>query len=369
MKSRALLAMVSCFAFLCEGQPKTVQYEIAQPGYQYQFPRDHFNHEGFQTEWWYYTGNLKASDGHRFGFELTFFRQGVDRPAPDPSVWSVRDLYFAHLALSDLSGGEFYHTERFNRAGPGLAGATLEQLRVWNGNWQVRWEGNRQMLQAVADQYVLQFELEPEKPLVSHGQNGVSQKAAGAGHASHYISLTRLRTTGKIQLQGKEYAVEGTSWMDHEFFTDALGSDEVGWDWLSVQLDDHSDVMLYRLRHKDGSADPYSSGTYVDGGGKATHLQLADFQMVPLGEEWKSAASGASYPINWNVEIPSLGLAFSVRTSLKTQEIAGKKKDSASYWEGAVEISGQRKGNAVHGVGYLELTGYDRPLPLGGAMR
>ena len=66
-------------------QPATqippAQYRIALPGYRYEFPRDHFDHPDFQTEWWYYTGNVKSADGHRFGFELTFFRQAVNRDA------------------------------------------------------------------------------------------------------------------------------------------------------------------------------------------------------------------------------------------------------------------------------------------------
>src|ERR1700749_3115928 len=90
------------------------QYQQAQSGYRYEFPRDHFDHPDYRTEWWYYTGNLKAADGHRFGFELTFFRQGVNRQAESTSDWEMRDVYLAHLALSDLDGGHFYHTERLN---------------------------------------------------------------------------------------------------------------------------------------------------------------------------------------------------------------------------------------------------------------
>ena len=346
----------------------TSQYKAAEPGYRYEFPKDHFNHPEFQTEWWYYTGNLKAADGHKFGFELTFFRQGVGRLAKSESAWAVSDLYFAHLALSDLDGGEFYHTERFNRAGPGIAGASLELKRVWNGNWQVQWEENQQVLQAIEDRFALQFVLHPEKPPVVHGENGVSQKAAGDGHASHYVSFTRLLTSGTIVLGGKSFAVSGTSWMDHEFFTNSLAADEAGWDWLSLQLEDQSEVMLYRLRHKDGSVDPYSSATYVDRDGRASHLKASDFQLLPQTETWHSAASGATYPIAWNVEIPSLGLELTVRTSLKNQEIKGKTKGSPSYWEGAIGITGKRNGIPTSGVGYLEMTGYDRPLPLSGEM-
>lgn len=364
MKSRLAvgLGLLLC-AVLC-----AAQYKAAEPGYRYEFPKDHFNHREFQTEWWYYTGNLKTADGHKFGFELTFFRQGVDRGATSTSAWAVSDLYFAHLALSDLDGGDFYHTERFNRAGPGLAGASLEQMRVWNGNWQVQWKANQQELQALEDRFGIRLVMEVAKPPVVHGENGVSQKADGDGHASHYISFTRLLTSGTIELGRKSFAVTGTSWMDHEFFTNSLGANEAGWDWLSLQLDDQSEVMLYRLRHKDGSVDPYSSGTYVDREGKATHLKAGDFQFQPQGETWRSRSSGATYPIAWNVAIPSLGLDLATRTSLKIQELTGKTKRSPSYWEGAIGITGKRNASPIRGVGYLEMTGYDRPLPLSGEM-
>ena len=180
---------------------------IALPGYHYEFPRDHFNHPEFQTEWWYYTGNLHAADGRRFGFELTFFRQGVDRSATQPaSVWDVRDVWMAHLALSDIDGHRFFHTERLNRAGPGLAGADLDQARVWNGNWQAQWHARdaRRNCSAVADSFSFDLSLHSEKPPVIHGENGVSQKSRGAGHASHYISFTRLATRGTIVLDGKQ---------------------------------------------------------------------------------------------------------------------------------------------------------------------
>src|SRR3974390_1617951 len=333
MRSRQILAVaiVLWARFAC------AQYQVALPGYHFEFPRDHFNHPQFQTEWWYYTGNLKTKEGRRFGYELTFFRQGVQRSAETHTPWQVDDVDFAHLALSDLEGSEFYHTERFNRQGPGLAGASAEQMRIWNGNWQVQWRGDAQELQALAEPFALRLAMRSDKPPVVHGMKGLSQKAAGEGHASHYVSFTRLLTNGAIELDGKSFEVDGTSWMDHEFFTNSLGADEAGWDWLSLQLDDETEVMLYRLRHKDGSVDPYSSGTYVDRDGKAMHLSATDFRLEPGSEIWKSAASGAQYPVAWNVEIPRLGLTLPVRTKLEKQEITGRSQASPCYWEGAVD--------------------------------
>lgn len=341
------------------------QYQSALPGYRYEFPRDYFNHEEYQTEWWYTTGNLAAADGHQYGFELTFFRQGVDRDAGKTEPWDIQDLYLAHFALSDLDGGKFYHSERTNRAGPGLAGAEENQERVWNGNWQIRWNGDSEILLAATEErFSISLSLHPEKPPVIHGENGVSQKAAGTGRASHYISLTRLATTGAIRLEGKSIPVTGSSWMDHEFFTNQLGAGLTGWNWLSIQLEDNTELMLYQFRHNDGSSDLFSSGTYVDARGKSLHLTATDFRLIPGREQWKSPATSATYPVAWNVEIPKLGLQLAATTRLKSQELAGGGKLTPSYWEGAIAIRGTREGKNVRGVGYLEMTGYDRPFEM-----
>jgi predicted secreted hydrolase len=343
----------------------SAQYQQAMRGYKYEFPRDNFDHPDYRTEWWYYTGNLKAADGHRFGFELTFFRQGVNRPTTTAGDWDVRDIYLAHLALSDLNGGRFYHTERLNRAGPGLAGASLQQQRVWNGNWQVEWANGQQDLQAVAEDFALHLAMTSRKPPVIHGKNGSSQKGVGAGNASHYISFTRLLTNGTVELNGKTYNVEGTSWMDHEFFSSGLDKDEVGWDWLSLQLTDNTELMLYRLRHKDGSVDPFSSGTYVDALGKSTFLGLRDFSMTPVGETFASPNTRAVYPIAWRVTVPTLGLDLQLKTPLPSQELTSDNSAGLSYWEGAITITGTKTSAPIGGVGYLEMTGYASRLTIG----
>ena len=361
MKSKRLL-----FVLLFTWLPGAMaQYKTALPGYRYEFPRDHFNHPEFQTEWWYTTGNLSGSDGHHYGFELTFFRQGVDRDPGKTGPWDIQDLYLAHLALSDLDGGKFYHAERTNRAGPGLAGIDAQQKRIWNGNWEIWWKGGEEILNVVDANFSMSFSLRSEKPPVIHGENGVSQKAAGAGHASHYISFTRLLTNGTIELVGKSIDVRGTSWMDHEFFTHSMDAEQVGWDWLSVQLEDDTELMLYQFRRKDGSTDPFSSGTYVDAQGKSVHLSAADFRLVPTGETWTSDLTGAKYPVAWSMEIPKLGLKLAATTRLKSQELAGGSKLTPSYWEGAIAIEGTRSGASIWGVGYLEMTGYARPLVMG----
>ncbi len=345
-------------------QPLAAQYRTALPGYRYEFPRDHFEHPDFQTEWWYYTGNLKSADGRRFGFELTFFRQAVSRDPAKTAAWEVHDLYLAHLALSDLDGGKFFHSERTNRSGPGIAAVSESIGRIWNGNWQIQWHGSDQELKAIDARFQLHLTLHPEKPPVIHGENGVSQKTEGPGRASHYISFTRLVTSGEIEIANKKMEVSGTSWMDHEFFTHQLESDQTGWDWLSLQLADNTELMLFHIRRGDGSIDPYSAGTYVDANGKTTHLRSADFTLQPTGETWTSPFTHASYPIHWRIAIPRLKIELEATTSLESQELTGNTALTPNYWEGAIALAGRRDQQTLSGAGYLEMTGYDRPIQL-----
>jgi predicted secreted hydrolase len=264
-------------------------------------------------------------------------------------VWDVRDAWLAHLALSDLDGGKYLYAERLNRSGAGLAGASLEHARVWNGNWRVQWDlgGGTQQMEAIDARFSLDLTLRAVKPPVVHGINGVSQKAAGAGRASHYISFTRLETRGAVVLEGRTFQVEGLSWMDHEFFTQQLDATQTGWDWFSLQFDDGTDLMLFRLRRTDGTADPYSAGTYIDARGRTTHLARDTFSVTP-GKVWNK------YPVEWTVRVPSLGIDVQLSTRLPQQEFESKQ---SRYWEGAVEIAGARRG-----FGYVEMTGYARPV-------
>ncbi len=356
-----LLLLCSVCATAQDGIPpnqSTQNYKIAQPGYTYQFPQDYFNHEDFQTEWWYYTGNVRSADGHRLGYELTFFRQGISR-ADDAHPWFVHDVWMAHLALSDIDGQRFYNEERLNRTGPGLAGVDSQTGLVWNGNWQAHITEREEDLRGIGDKFGLTLKLMPTKPPTIHGANGISQKAEGAGHASQYFSLTRLTTKGSIDIDGKAYQVDGTSWMDHEFFTSSMAANETGWDWLSIQLGDGDELMLYRLRHGDGTIDPYSSGTYIDATGKSLFLSSKDFAMTPAADsagKWLSPATRASYPLHWHVSIPLLKMELDVTSPLKNQELTGS--FGPSYWEGAIDVRGQRNYSPLRGLGYLEMTGY-----------
>lgn len=321
-------------------------------------PRDFGPHPDYLTEWWYYTGNLQAADGRRFGFQLTFFRRAV-KPAkeitPRASDLATNQVYLAHFTLSDISARQFHYFEQFERGAAGLAGAEITPtFQVWLHNWSVQQTGAHQYhLQAQEQGIAIDLNLVDIKGPVLEGDQGYSQKGPEPGNASLYFSQTHLVSQGSVAVAGQTYAVSGLSWMDREISTSALGKDLVGWDWFALQLDDGSELMAYALRRSDGTVDQFSQATFIQPDGRTVPLKKEDFQLLAQST-WKSPHSGAVYPARWQVTVPSLKLNLEVQPLLADQEL----NVSYIYWEGAVALDGKRDGKAVAGHGYVELTGY-----------
>jgi predicted secreted hydrolase len=338
-------------------------WKNAAPGRVFRFPADHASHPEYRIEWWYYTGNLATRDGHRFGYQLTFFRIGVNLVPTSASRWAVRDLFMAHFAVTDIQGARHVSAEKLTRPGVATADAHTDTFRVWNGSWGARLEEGRHVLQAesFAPPFAIDLVLDEGKPPVLQGEGGYSEKGAQPGNASHYYSLTRMPTRGSITLGNTKYDVTGASWMDHEFGTSFLEAGQVGWDWFALQLDDGSDLMLYGLRLAAGGVGPRSSGSLVDAAGRASRLRSADYALTP-GRAWTSPATRGTYPVEWAVSVPGAQLDLAVRAAVNAQEVSGL--SGVSYWEGTVEVTGRRAGRRVTGQGYLEMTGYAGP-PLG----
>lgn len=328
----------------------------------FEFPKDHGAHNDFQTEWWYYTGNLATESGRRFGYQLTFFRRAVIPPEmrlDRPSDWSVEQIYLAHFALTDVQTGQFYASEKMGRGAAGLAGAVGEPAyQVWLDEWQVVQLGeNEYFMRAKTDQVTIELRLINRKGEILQGEEGYSRKGEEAGNASYYISQTRLDTQGKITVSGVDYKVSGLSWMDHEFSTSALGEDQVGWDWFSLQLDNDTEIMLFTLRKEDGSIDRFSSATLILADGRTQRFNSNQFT-VEIKEQWQSPKTGAVYPSGWQILIPEVDVLLEIRPLIADQELVV----SYVYWEGAVFAQGKMGSQAVSGYGYVELTGYGQSM-------
>ena len=347
------------------------------------FPADLGPHDDYQTEWWYYTGNLEASDGRPFGFQLTFFRRALEppgagrpdcpqpanqeiediNPAPPPpctpsSSWRTNQIYMAHFTISDVDGQAFYANERFSRGSAGLAGAQAIPYRVWLEDWYAEEvESGVVRLYAKTDEATLELKLTETLPPMLHGDGGLSPKGPEPGNASYYYSIVQQNAAGTVTVNGESFEVDGLAWKDHEYSTSALSSGAIGWDWFSLQLDDGSALMFFQIRHADGTLEPASSGSFIHPDGTVEPLSQEDWKLEVL-DTWTSPNSGAEYPAAWQITIPKLGLGLTGRPLLADQEL----NVSTVYWEGAVEFEGERDGRPVTARGYVELTGYANAL-------
>lgn len=324
------------------------------------FPEDHGPHPGFRTEWWYFTGNLTSEDNKLFGYQFTIFRTALSKDSNEgKSEWSSNQIYMAHFAVTDISENEFYYDERFSRNGNGLAGAQTDPFKVWLEDWQINqisdnavFELPKLNIKARSDKAEIDFDVESVKPLVLQGDSGLSQKGKGEGNASYYYSYTKLKTEGKIKIGGKEFTVNGYSWMDREWSTSALSDDQKGWDWFALQLDDSTEIMYYQMRKNDGSPDIFSKGTIIDDNGSVRTVNKEDVTLE-VTEYWDSP-EGEKYPSGWMLKIPSENIELRLTPAVKEQLM----NVSVRYWEGAVKIEGMKNGSEINGRGYVELTGY-----------
>ncbi len=327
---------------------------------EFRLPEDHGPHFEFQTEWWYYTGQVAAVDGRRFGFQLTFFRRGLSPGPPPATGLSTNQIYFAHFAVTDVGEGRHASAERLSRGAAGLAGASGQPFRVFVEDWSAeatRPDGASVRVRARDGGLVLHLELVATKPLVAHGERGLSPKSDAPGNASFYVGYTRMTARGQVGTDGTGTPVTGQAWFDHEWSTSALGSQAVGWDWFSLQLDDGRELMLFEIRRADASREAASGGTLVAHDGRTRQLRSTDFEIEIL-ERWTSPKSRAAYPARWRLRVPSEGLELDVAPLVADQEM----RTAFVYWEGAVSVTGTSRGRPLAGRGYVELTGYARSM-------
>ncbi len=324
---------------------------------QLEFPADHGPHPEFLTEWWYVTGRVSTDNDTAAGFQLAFFRRGIDPGVPQPgqSALHPRQVLAAHLAVADLGSVGFHAAQRGRRVAAGLAGWREGGLDLWLEDWSIRLGADGALHLSAADRTAgigLDLVLQPRGPLVLHGDRGLSAKGPEVGNASAYVSWTRMETEGSLAVAGRVRRVRGVSWFDHEWGSSTLGEGIAGWDRFGLRLADGRDLMLFVLRRADGSSGPESAGTLVGADGSVRLMSARDFTATPR-KAWTSPETGARYPSRWRLVVPSAGLALDIVPPLAACEVDGRASTGTVYWEGPVNVTG-----TVAGEGYMELTGY-----------
>jgi predicted secreted hydrolase len=325
-------AGLAALAFLLAAGPAPVE-----------LPRDHGNHPDAALEWWYVTGHLATERGAEYGFQVTFFR--------------LRDFHLAHFAFTDPAARRFLYDEKAHLGIPGVASSASGRLDVSNEDWRLVEENGVLALTASGKGVALELSLSKQKPAVLHGDRGLSRKGAEPNAYSRYVSFTRLAARGTVRTGSARERVTGTAWLDHEWGPGALPDAAVGWDWFALQLSDGSDLMLYRIRTKEGGATPFSSGTFVPARGTPRAIAWSEVTLEATGA-WTSPASGARYPAGWRIRVASIGLDVAVTPILSDQELRTERSTRVTYWEGACRVAGTRAGRPLTGRAYAELTGY-----------
>ena len=309
----------------------------------FHFPQDHGPHEEFRNEWWYLTSILRTPEGRLFGTQFTIFRQALTPSNKRENPWQTGQIYLAHFAVSDIQSKEHHSFERMARGHKRIAGAIAQPFRLYMDDWVLKSVGEQfdpLVLQMREQGFEVNLELSLTKPIVLHGNQGLSRK--GPENATYYYSIPRLASVGTISTPEGEFSVKGNSWLDREWMSALLSDDHLGWVWFSLQLEDGRDVVLFRLRSKTPEKQEHGVGLMIAADGSTYQLDESDWSAEPsrYWQEW---------PIEWNITLENRN--YSVQPTFDDQLM----QTNIRYWEGVVLVM---EGDETIGEGYLELTGY-----------
>ena len=355
MKIKALLCVALLLVSGCDKAPapeesfaglgsEAADFAPVVPGKVFDFPEDHGPHAGFRIEWWYVTANLKDEQGHEFGVQWTLFRSAL-KAAPEVVGWTNQTIWLGHAAVT--SAAVHHAAERYARGGVGQAGVSVAPFNAWIDDWRFSSQGADPLadvqLSARDKDFGYQLRLTSTRPPVLQGDKGFSQKSE-QGQASYYYSQPFFQASGSLDIEGKTYQVSGPAWLDREWSSQPLTANQTGWDWFSLHLDSGEQVMLYRMRNKDGA--PYLTGTWIDADGQTQPLHADDIRLTPQDT---AKVAGRTMPVRWSIQIPGKHLDITLN-ALNPNAWMGLR---IPYWEGPVQLSGSHAGQ-----GYLEMTGY-----------
>lgn len=352
---RAIWAVAVAFVVVFVAHADVVYPDVV-PGYRIEFPRDEGSHPQFKTEWWYVTGWLEDSSGSPLGFQLTFFRSRTGIDENNPSRFALRQVLFAHLAISDQKRGSLLHHEKSARPGFGLAAASEDGLDVYIDGWHLRRDGDTYTAVAKTDNLQLDLKLQPKAPPLVQGDRGFSQKGPNPLSASYYYSLPQLAVTGRIAIEGRDQSVRGIAWFDHEWSGSIVDEQAQGWDWVGLNLDDGGALMMFQMRGPQDSELWAAAKWRAGDSGEAVSYKPETIEWKPL-RYWRSARSGVRYPVEWQVTLGER--VITLRPLMDDQENDASGSTGTIYWEGAVRAF---EGGKPIGRGYLELTGYGKKI-------
>ncbi len=169
--------------------------------------------------------------------------------------------------------------------------------------------------------------------------------------SNFYFSLTRMQTTGTIDIDGVVHPVSGMTWMDHEYGAFGTSTNPVKWILQDMQLDNGVCISNY------ATVDPTTLALGRTVAGHATvqdpngDTWYVESTITPVGRTWTSPVSGATYFLQIRVEIPTFNASFMVGALMDDQEFPVA---SAPVYEGVAVATGTFQGQAAAGTAWME---------------
>ncbi len=171
---------------------------------------------------------------------------------------------------------------------------------------------------------------------------------------NYYFSYTRLAASGTITIDGEEFEVTGTTWMDHEYGNFGGGTSDTRVRWLlqDMQLDNgytlsNAGIIGEGYKPEIGvSVDAYVTIQNPDG-----DIYYVASTITPIGELWVSPRTNRGYAQQFLVEIPSFDAEITVTSRLPDQEFA---VSGAPIYEGIAAVEGEMLGEPISGDGWIE---------------
>ncbi|MGE0400390.1 MAG: polyprenyl synthetase family protein [Kofleriaceae bacterium] len=373
-------------------------------------------HAAADTEWWYVNSHVESADGRSYGVFAAFFRiiASVDEATKQVTyahsmTWAITDLatgrYIGEsrvdenspkLGLERMDNGRGSKDERLNRAMREILerGQVPTPDRVFDGTVSVATDrlcvsyGQNGKFEKLADnsyrvaigshegKALIDLRFAPGKHACRHGDDGVVR--GNAGEQMFYYFIPRCSVSGIVLLDGEQIEVAGQGWYDHEFggyvpdenaakqthnspkeTGEGAGIRDLGWNWTAVQLDDGTDLTAYEIidvKAADGRGETVGKWmVLIDQDSR--QRSVTDMTFAPT-KTWTSMRTFHTYPVEWKLSAPSIGLDLRIAAMMNDQELITVISKPA-FWEGRCTVTGTLGGRSVTGQAYIERSGFE----------
>jgi len=358
-------------------------------------------HESSTTEWWYINSHFEGKNGKSYSMFASFFRKLLKYDEEKKEMvyahsitWALVDVekkkYYANsivdarapeIGLERIKKGEIVKDNRIRKAAiemlekgvvpypdrlfKGEVTCALHKLDLqFDTNSYQKLDNGNYKLSLLDEEHDVAFELEltPKRKPIRHGENGVVYGVNAEDMFYYFIPRNDIK--GSIRIKDEETEItSGNAWYDHEFGRNRDQeknqeidvTKDVAWDWISVQLENNTELTAYNLIE---NASQNSLGSYlilIDE--NSNRKAIKNFSFKAIGEEWTSTRTFQDYPTHWILEAPEDNIKLEIEAVFPEQEFATVISKPA-FWEGRIQAKGKLGTESISGTGFIERSGH-----------